>query len=359
MIEPGSTIGILGGGQLGRMTAMAAAQLGYRCIVLAPEDNPPAGHVVHQVIQADYENTEALDQLAEQCDVITLEFENVPAGSLRYLEAKCPVRPGPGVLAVTQDRLAEKSEIQALDIEVARFLAIDRLEDLQSAKMAALEKGDPFEAILKTRRFGYDGKGQMRVDERSDLAEARASLGNAPCILETLVDFKAELSVIAARTPSGVTRCYPPVENRHANHILKTTIAPFALPEQLTLQATQMAERIAHALAVEGLIAVEMFLTKDDRLLVNELAPRPHNSGHWTIDGAPTSQFEQLIRAICDLPLGATDANGRVEMTNLLGSEWQQEWLASLEDPQAHLHLYGKSVTKDGRKMGHVTRVFP
>ena len=354
-ISPGGTIGILGCGQLGRMTAMAAARLGYRCVVFGPEADAPAADVAAHHLQAAYDDQAALADFIARVDVVTLEWENVPVSALERLAQARPVRPGAAVLEVTQDRLAEKRFLNGLGIPTAPFMPVDDAADLGAALAAIGPNG-----ILKTRRLGYDGKGQVRLDPATPTPpeEAIAALQEAPAILEGFVDFVRELSVITARSPSGELRSFPPVENRHAEQILIETIAPAELPSAVATAAEDIAERIARTLALEGLLAVEMFLTGDGRLLVNELAPRPHNSGHWSLDAAGVSQFEQLIRAICDLPLGDPTATAPSVMQNLLGHA-VDAWPEILAEPGARLHLYGKREVREGRKMGHVTRLRP
>ena len=349
-IPPGATIGILGGGQLGRMTAMAAARLGYRCHILAPEPESPAADVAAAWTRADYADREALDAFAASVDVVTLEFENVPVETLEHLARQRPVRPSARVLRVTQDRLAEKACAAELGCPVTAHAKVENAVDLARA-LAEIGPG-----VLKTTRLGYDGKGQIRVPTGEPLATMVASLGQPVLIHEAWVDFTLELSVITARSPGGEVRSYVPVENRHRHHILDVTRAPAAIPTDLAAEAVAMAERIAVALELEGLLAVEMFLTRDGRLLVNELAPRPHNSGHWTIDACAVSQFEQLVRAVCDLPLGDPERFADAEMTNLIGEDVAR-WPELLAEPGARLHLYGKSEARPGRKMGHVTRI--
>jgi 5-(carboxyamino)imidazole ribonucleotide synthase len=350
-IPPGGCIGILGGGQLGRMTAMAAARLGYRSVILAPEAEAPAADVAWRHIQADYADPSALAEFTRLVDVVTLEWENVPVTALERIALARPTRPGARVLEITQDRLAEKTFVQGLGIATAPFAAVDDPAELEATYQALGPR-----AILKTRRLGYDGKGQVPIDARTKLAEAFAVLRGAPAILEGFVDFERELSVITARRPGGEIRSYPPVENRHADQILLETRAPADVSPAVAAAAVGMAERIAEAIGLEGLLAVEMFLCADGSLLVNELAPRPHNSGHWSIDAAAVSQFEQLVRAICDLPLGDPTPLMPAVMENLLGDAIEQ-WPALLAEPGARLHLYGKGEARPGRKMGHVTRL--
>ena len=349
-VPPGATIGILGGGQLGRMTAMAAARLGYRCHILAPEAESPAADVAAAFTCAGYEDRAALEAFAATVDVVTLEFENVPVATLEHLEASRPVRPSAGVLRVTQDRLAEKACAERLGCPVTAHARVTSAGELARS----LEEIGP--GVRKTTRFGYDGKGQRRVAPGHDLAGAVATLAQPVLIHEAWVDFALELSVITARRPSGEIRSYVPVENRHRDHILDRTLAPAPVPAEIAAEAMAMAERIAGALCLEGLLAVEMFLTRDGRLLVNELAPRPHNSGHWTIDACAVSQFEQLVRAVCDLPLGDPARFADAEMTNLIGDD-ADHWPELLAEPGARLHLYGKREARPGRKMGHVTRL--
>lgn len=352
-LRPGSVIGILGGGQLGRMTAMAAARLGYRTHVFCPEPDSPCAQVTDRRTLSSYEDHAALEHFAASVDAVTLEFENVPCEAVAFLEQHVPARPSARVLAICQDRLVEKRFVVAAGIGTPPFAQVAGPGDLAAALG---EVGLP--AVLKARRFGYDGKAQLRLDADTDPADAWARIGARPAIVEAFVPFAAELSVIAARSPAGEVRCYPVVENRHADHVLAETIAPAAVAASLAAEAETIARTLAEAMALEGLLAVELFLTHDDRLLVNELAPRPHNSGHWTIDAAATSQFEQLVRAACGLPLGATMPLSGAVMTNLLGDD-ADLWLDVLEEPGARLHLYGKNESRPGRKMGHVTRLRP
>jgi 5-(carboxyamino)imidazole ribonucleotide synthase len=350
MLPPGSTIGILGGGQLGRMTAMAAARLGYRCHILAPEAKSPAADVAAAFTNAPYEDEAALAAFVAAVDVVTLEFENVPVAAVERLARQVPVRPGAEVLRVTQDRLAEKDFVRGLGIPVTGYARVESPADLTAAR-ALLGPG-----VLKTTRLGYDGKGQLRVTPDTDPAEAFARLGQPVLIHEAWVDFAMELSVVTARGPQGQQASYVPVENRHRHHILDVTIAPAPIAPELAAEAVAMAERIAGALELEGLLAVELFLTPDGRLLVNELAPRPHNSGHWTIDACAVSQFEQQVRAVCGLPLGDPARFADARMENLIGHDVDR-WPQLLAEPGARLHLYGKRETRPGRKMGHVTRL--
>ncbi|HLI13535.1 MAG TPA: 5-(carboxyamino)imidazole ribonucleotide synthase [Alphaproteobacteria bacterium] len=352
-LPPGSRIGILGGGQLGRMTALAAARLGYRCHVFCPGEDEPALQVVPARTIAPYDDPAALDRFAAAIDVATFEFENIPAASVERLQGRVPVRPGWRALHLTQNRLREKDFLRSIGVGTADYREVT---DSAALARAVGEIGRP--AILKSAMFGYDGKGQVAIRPETDLDEAWHAMGAALGILESFVDFAAEISVIVARGLDGGIAAYDPVENRHVNHILDTTTAPARIEARLLAEAATMARHIAESLELVGLVAVEMFVTKEERLLVNELAPRPHNSGHWTIDACATSQFEQLVRAICGLPLGATERHADAVMTNLIGDA-VNDWHKFLAEPGARLHLYGKAQARPGRKMGHVTRLSP
>lgn len=354
-LGPDATIGILGAGQLGRMLALAAARLGFKCHVLCPEPQSPAFDVVRRVTEADYSDMAALDRFASDVDVVTYEFENVPAETATFLSARRPVLPDPKVLATTQDRLIEKEFVKSLGIAPANFAAVDSPEMLAAALDAV---GRP--AVLKTRRFGYDGKGQMMIRNGVDPVAAWEQLGGQPAVLEAFVQFEREISVVAARGHDGAIECFEVAENEHQNHILKISRVPANVTPAVETEARRIAARIAEAFNYVGVLAVEMFLVKDGAghsVLVNEIAPRVHNSGHWTIDGASVSQFEQHIRAVAGLPLGKPVRHGRVEMTNLIGDEVESygRWL---QIPGAAVHLYGKATVRPGRKMGHVTQVF-
>ena len=352
MLKPGATIGILGGGQLARMMALAAAPLGLKCHIYAPQGDNPAFDVAAAVTEANYADEAALQRFAAAVDVITYEFENVPARTAEVLAAIRPVHPNPRALAVTQDRLTEKSFIRDLGLPVPDFRAIDGLDDLKAAAAAMGGFG-----VLKTRRFGYDGKGQAMIRPETDLAAAWEKVEQAPSILEAFVPFDRECSVIAARSANGDSVAYELCENEHRHHILARTTLPAAVPAALGHEAMAIGEKIAAALDYVGVIAVELFVA-GDRLLVNEIAPRVHNSGHWTIEGAETSQFENHIRAVAGWPLGITRRRGRIVMDNLVGDE-ADRWEALLKEPGAHLHLYGKAESRPARKMGHVTRLLP
>ncbi|QIB33430.1 5-(carboxyamino)imidazole ribonucleotide synthase [Ancylobacter pratisalsi] len=356
MLKPGDTIGILGGGQLARMIALAAAPLGLRAHIYAPEGDNPAFQVADAVTSAAYDDLGALEAFARAVNVVTYEFENVPVATAGHLASFVPVHPGPRALGITQDRLDEKTFISGLGIDVAPFAAIDDVAGLE----AALERiGRP--AVLKTRRFGYDGKGQVMLRAGDDAAAAFAAIGRHPAVLEGFVPFEREVSVVAARTEDGRFAAYEVTENEHRHHILHRSTVPAAVTPSVETLARDIARRIGEALGYVGVFAVEMFLVVVDgtqSVVANEIAPRVHNSGHWTLDGARTSQFEQHVRAIAGWPLGAVERLGRVEMTNLIGDE-AESWHAVLSEPGAHLHLYGKAEARPGRKMGHVTRIFP
>lgn len=349
-LPAGGVIGIMGGGQLGRMTALAAARLGYRSHVYCPERDAPATQVTDRHTAAGYGDRAALDHFAHMVDVVTYEFENIPLDAVGRVAAKRPVHPPAKTLATCQDRLAEKDFVRAAGIETAPYRTVDSLDDLHAA---LADIGTP--SVLKSRRLGYDGKGQMRMDNPDRAAAAWSALGGVSAILEGFVAFEAELSVIAARDMDGAVACFPAAENQHKNHILAVSTAPAPRPVSVLQAAERIGRTLIERFDMVGLLAVELFLTRDGRLLVNELAPRPHNSGHWTQDGCTTDQFEQLVRCVTGLPLGNTDALSRTEMVNLLGDDIERapELLA---DPTVRLHLYGKSATRPGRKMGHVNR---
>ncbi|MGH6931090.1 MAG: 5-(carboxyamino)imidazole ribonucleotide synthase, partial [Dongiaceae bacterium] len=330
---PGATIGILGGGQLGRMTALAAARLGFRTHIYCPDRDSPASQVSSATMVADYDDRAALDQFANAVDVVTFEFENVPDRTGEFLAALKPTRPRPQILHVCQQRLREKQFLASIGIPVTRFAPVDSPPSLEAALRAF---GGP--AILKSAQFGYDGKGQVRIASGLGAEDAWRRMGADLGILETEVDFALEASVIVARGLDGAMALYPPVENRHKNHILDETIAPAALPAATAARAEEIARTIAEKLDLVGLLAVELFVTKSGDVLVNELAPRPHNSGHWSIDACVTSQFEQFVRAVCGLPLGSTERHSDAVMKNLIGDDVLQ-WREILAMPGAHLHL--------------------
>lgn len=350
VVAPGATIGILGGGQLGRMLALAAANMGYRCHVFAPEAEIPAGDVAARVTRADYADRTALAEFAREIDVATFEFENVDTAAVRFLAGLVPVRPGAASLEVAQDRLAEKRFVEGLGGRAAPHHPVGNREELDAAIGVV---GLP--AVLKTRRMGYDGKGQARIDRAADVDPAFAAMRGQPAILEAWLSFSHEFSVILARGTDGSICHWPVPENRHVKGVLASSHvpAPPAVEAQVA-GARALAERVAHALDHVGVLCLEFFACADGPRF-NEMAPRVHNSGHWTIEGARASQFENHIRAVCGLPLGAPDLTAaEVRMQNLLGEE-VHDWSRLLADPTAHLHLYGKSAVQPGRKMGHVT----
>jgi 5-(carboxyamino)imidazole ribonucleotide synthase len=354
-LPPGATLGILGNGQLGRMTALAAARLGYRAHCFGPEADSPAAQVCARSTEGDYRDEAALGAFFAACDAITYEFENIPVDALVRVarKARGKLRPSAAILSICQDRIAEKTFLNSIGIATAPWRAVRSLADLD-AGLAAL--GAP--SILKTARMGYDGKGQRAIRKHADAARAHAELGGAVAVLEGFVSFEREISVIVARDLAGRAAAYVPVENRHKHHILDETLAPAKLPPAVAKKAVAIARKIARELDLVGVLAVEMFLSKGGNLRVNELAPRPHNSGHWTIDACVTSQFEQTVRAVMGLPLGDPERHSDARMKNLIGHE-ADAWAKLAADPKAKLHLYGKAEARAGRKMGHVTWTFP
>ena len=344
-LAPGGTIGILGGGQLGRMLSVAAARLGLRTHIFEP-GAAPAADVAAALTTAPYDDTRALDAFAASVDVVTYEFENVPTEALDRIEAKVPIRPGRRALAISQDRLGEKRFLNEIGLATAPFAAVETISE------AIATIGLP--AILKTRRFGYDGKGQVRLTEASQAEAALASLKGAPAILEGFVPFEREISVIAARALDGTIQVFEPGENVHREGILRTTTLPASVTERDRASAIAAASRLAEALGYVGVIGVEFFVTPEG-LLVNEFAPRVHNSGHWTQDGAVTCQFEQHIRAVAGWPLGDPTRVTDIVMENLIGDE-ADAWPELAATPGTTLHLYGKAEARPGRKMGHVNR---
>ena len=352
IVKPGSTIGIVGGGQLGRMLAMAAARLGYKCHIYAPDEAPPAAEVSAFFTRGDWADEAALARFGAEVDIATYEFENIAAGPLTALAEQAPLYPPRRALEIAQDRLSEKEFVQDLGGRPAAFAAVDSRAGLDEALSRI---GTP--AILKTRRFGYDGKGQARITVSADASAAWEALKGAPSILEGFVDFEGEFSILLCRSPSGETVTWDAPANTHSNGILDHSRVPAGAEfEAAIAEAKALARKIAEALDYVGVLALEFFATADGAIF-NEMAPRVHNSGHWTIEGALTSQFENHIRAICGLPLGATDlVAAEVSMQNLIGDD-VDAWSEILSDPAAHLHLYGKEEARPGRKMGHVTRL--
>jgi 5-(carboxyamino)imidazole ribonucleotide synthase len=353
VILPGQTVGILGGGQLGRMFAIAARRLGYRVHCFDPVYDGPTGQVADEEVIAAYDDLDAARRFAAGVDVVTFEFENIPAETLQVIAQTKPVHPSPEVLHVCRHRLREKEFLVRHGFPVARHSPVGSAQELAAAVKAL---GTP--AILKTADFGYDGKGQVRLDDSSDAGQAWTAMGRPLGVLEALVPFVRELSVICARTTTGQILCFPPAENVHRHHILDVTTVPGDMTQATVKRAVSLAAEITEALDVIGLLAVEMFELQSGDVLVNELAPRPHNSGHFTFDACVTSQFEQQLRAVCELPLGSVDLLRPAAMANLLGDLWQTrqpDWAAALAFPDVKVHLYGKREPRPGRKMGHLT----
>ncbi len=350
---PGATIGVMGGGQLGRMFAIAARRMGYRVHVFTPEETSPAGQFADLTRIAEYTNEAAVRRFAEGVDVVTFEFENIPVETAEWCAQDRDVRPAGSILHIAQNRLREKTFLASAGIPVAPFRAVRSARELAHS---IEQVGRP--AILKTAAFGYDGKGQQMIHSRDDFAEIWAASSADELILEGAISFEKEVSVIVARGIDGVAATFPVCENLHANHILDITVVPARIPENVAKDAADLARAIAEKLELVGLLAVELFLTPKGDLIVNELAPRPHNSGHWTIEGCSTSQFEQQVRAVCGLPLGSTEMLRPAAMANLLGDVWQEgepQWENALRTPGVHLHLYGKTEPRPRRKMGHLT----
>lgn len=358
-IPPGAWLGLLGGGQLGRMFCMAAQSLGYKVAVLDPGDHSPAGSVADRHLRADYEDPQALAELARIAAAATTEFENVPAAALDYLARTARVAPAAASVAIAQDRIAEKAFLTGCGLAVAPYAVITSTADARAVDHALLP------GIVKSTRFGYDGKGQARVATTADVAAAFGAMGGQPCVLERRVSLACEVSVIVARNESGATATWPVAENMHRDGILDVTIVPARVDDALAAAARERAAIVAQRLDYVGVLCVEMFVTDDGQLLVNEIAPRPHNSGHYTIDACVTSQFEQQARVLAALPLGGTAQHQPAVMVNLLGDVWfesaeartprEPDWTLVLRHPQAKLHLYGKAEARRGRKMGHVT----
>ena len=357
ILAPGGTIGMLGGGQLGRMTALAARVMGYKVVVLDPTPNCPAGQVANRHIVAPYDDERAIADLREAVDVVTLEFENLPVATVRRLAHGLPTRPGAGVLSICQDRLAERHFLARLGIATAPYATI-----VDEASRAAAASMVPFPALLKTATQGYDSKGQRRIAAVADLSTAHAQLGGVPCILEEVLRFEREISVIVARDREGRMATYEPAENVHAAGILDTSSVPAALPASQAAAARELALTIAQDLDLVGVLAVELFVLPDGRLVVNEMAPRPHNSGHWSIEACRTSQFEQQARTVVGAPVGPTELLAPAATANLLGDLWEggtPRWDRVLALPEVKLHLYGKDEPRRGRKMGHLTALGP
>ncbi len=357
IIGPGSTIGVLGGGQLGRMFAMAARRMGYRVHTLAPDYDTPTGQISDVEVNAAYDDLDAVRAFAEAVDVVTFEFENVSAGAARVAEEHAIVRPNGHALHIAQHRIREKTFLAAHGLPVTPFAPVRTPEELDEA---VRRLGCP--AVLKTAAFGYDGKGQVPIARASDARAAWDSIGRQEAILETLLDLACELSVIGARGAGGEWADFGAIENSHSRHILDVSVAPAAVEARIASLAADATRGVMEALDYVGILCVEFFLTRDGRLVINEVAPRPHNSGHLTFDACRTSQFEQQLRAICGLPLGSTELLQPAAMANLLGDLWERgepDWPAALAFPAVKLHLYGKTSPRPGRKMGHLTALAP
>lgn len=350
-IDPGATIGIIGGGQLGRMLAISAARLGYHTHIFTPEKDSPAQQVASLTTVAAYDDMAALKAFAESVSVVTYEFENIPHESLGFLEQAVQVSPSADILRLSQNRVREKDMLTKHGIATAPYKAVRSVEELDAARR---EIGEP--GVLKTAEMGYDGKGQEAIKADTDSAEAWKKLNTDEAIYEGFINFECEVSVIVARNEMSGCVAFPTVQNIHVNHMLDTTIAPAPIDKVLRRQAVAVAKSIAELVDLRGLLAVEMFVTREGDVLVNELAPRPHNSGHWTLDACVTSQFEQAIRAICGLPLGSPRRLYNAVMKNLIGEDINR-WYDYLQEPNTKVHLYGKQEVRAGRKMGHITRL--
>jgi len=352
VILPGATVGVLGGGQLGRMFTLQARTMGYGVVVLDPDPASPAGAVANRHIRAPYDDERALSDLSESCAAITTEFENVPAAALQTLTRSSLVRPPVEAVATSQDRIAEKSFLQSHGIPTAKFRAVRDLRELKTA-VTALR----LPALLKTSRFGYDGKGQALVKSEEDAVRAYQRFGGVPCVLEERLALECELSVVLARGIDGDVAPFPVAENQHRDGILETSVVPARVPEAMTREARELATGLAEEMEYVGVLGVELFVANGSRLLVNEMAPRPHNSGHYTLDACSTDQFEQQLRALCGLPLAQPWLLSPVAMINLLGDLWadgEPRWEEALSRPGVRLHLYGKAEARPGRKMGHL-----
>ena len=352
-IFPGATIGVLGGGQLGRMFAMAARRLGYRVHTLSPEHDTPTGQIADVEIRASYDDLDRVREFARNVDVVTFEFENVPAAAADAAATMCPVRPSGRALEIAQHRLRERTFLRSLGLPVAPFAAVSSADDLDRA---LANVGRP--SVLKTAALGYDGKGQARIDAETDAQTAWVALGRHEAMLERFMDLEREISVVGARGLDGSWSWFGPIDNVHRNHILDISTAPSDVPPGVAARAVEATRAVMDGLEYVGILCIEFFLTRDGQLLINELAPRPHNSGHLTFDACRTSQFEQQVRAICGLPLGSPELLRPAAMANLLGDLWTvgtPDWSAALRFPDVKLNLYGKAVARPGRKMGHLT----
>lgn len=351
-ILPGATVGVVGGGQLGRYFVLEARRLGYITWVLDPDINAPAMQMAEHCLIAAYDDTNALQQLGRVCDAVTVEFENVPASSLDLLASLCRVAPTANSIKVAQDRDLEKKTAQLHGLNPVPYASISSISDLPEAAAAV-----GFPAILKTSRLGYDGKGQFVCHDQQELLDAYDRVGQAECVVEQKIDLSAEVSVVLARRGNGETAVFPLSRNVHVGGVLSTSTVPSGLDKKILSSAEKLARQLADGLNYEGVLAVEFFIDRSDRVLFNEMAPRPHNSGHYTLDATVTSQFEQQLRALCNLPLGDTSLLSAVSMINVLGDVWsagEPDWLSLFKQTGAFLHLYGKSDARAGRKMGHI-----
>lgn len=355
---PGRTVGVMGGGQLGRMFAIAARRMGYRVHTFSPDEDTPTGQLADREVAARYDDEAAVRDFARGVDVLTFEFENIPSETIAWAAEECEVRPAGKVLHICQHRLREKTFLRESGLPLPRFVAVSSEVELAAA---VAELGTP--CVLKTASFGYDGKGQRKIEGGDDLKSVWAPYAGVSAVLEEWVPFEKEISVIVARGIDGRAATYPVCENRHAHHILDLTILPAEIDDDVARRARALAETVAEKLELIGILAVEMFLFRDGRILINELAPRPHNSGHFSFDASVTSQFEQQLRAVCGLPLGSTDLLKPCAMANLLGDVWEAaraagrsepDWAGALSLPDVKLHLYGKAEPRRGRKMGHL-----
>jgi len=353
-ILPGATIGVLGSGQLGRMFAIAARQMGFRVHTLSPDQDTPTGQIADLEVVASYDDLDAVRKFASNVSVVTFEFENVPTETAQAAESCAPVRPSGGILHVTQQRIREKAFLTRAGLPITPYREVRSYNDL----LNGLKDLGGYSAVLKTAAFGYDGKGQFKIDSLVHVNEAWVGVQQKESVLEAFVDLQCEISVVAARAADGTFVHYAPAENQHSRHILDVSIAPARVSHSIAREAVEMTRCVLERLGVVGVLCVEFFVTRDEKLLINELAPRPHNSGHLTVDACVTSQFEQQLRAVCGLPLGSTAMHRPAAMANLLGDLWQNgepDWPAACAFPELKLHLYGKLEPRPGRKMGHLT----
>ena len=348
--KPFQTLGILGGGQLGRMSAVAASRLGIKCVVYTDGEDHPASHVAAKTYVGAYDDAEKLKAFAQDVDVVTYEFENIPLETLEILSKLKPIYPDHKLLEVAQNRIAEKTYLNAISIPTTRWMKIETAADLKKC----FSEWDCENLIIKTTRFGYDGKGQAKIEKSDDLDRAITQFGEQEIIAEEIVDFECEISVIVARDKDGHVETYGPVENEHKNHILSVSKCPTHIPSPIKVRAAVLTEKLASELNLRGVLTLEFFVTKDGQLLANEIAPRTHNSGHWTIDACTVSQFENHVRTVCGLPVGMPIQHSNARMINLIGDD-VEDVAGYLSQPKTCVHLYGKAETRAGRKMGHVT----